>query len=108
MINCSGLKVYPDEVDHLLMAHPNVLETATIGVPHEKRGESVKTFVVRRPGSRLTAEQVQDYCRQHLAVYKVPAEVEFLDELPKSAVLKVLRRELRARELMKRQSQESA
>jgi long-chain acyl-CoA synthetase len=108
MINCSGFKVYPDEVDQVLMAHPAVLETATIGVPHPTRGETVKTFLVLRPGDKLTAEQVQEYCRQHLASYKVPREVEFLDELPKSAVLKILRRELRERELTKRRSQESA
>lgn len=108
MINCSGFKVYPDEVDQLLMAHPSVLETATIGVPHETRGETVKSFIVLHPGARLTADEVRDYCRENLASYKVPREIEFLDELPKSAVLKILRRELRAREVVKQQSQESA
>ena len=108
MINCSGFKVYPDEVDQLLMSHPAVLETATIGVPDPTRGETVKSFIVLHPGERMSAEDVQSYCRDNLASYKVPREVEFLDELPKSAVLKILRRELRAREMVKQQSQESA
>jgi long-chain acyl-CoA synthetase len=108
MINCAGFKVYPDEVDQLLMAHPAILETATIGVPHPTRGETVKSFVVLNAGAKLSAEALQAYCREHLASYKVPREIEFLDELPKSAVLKILRRELRDREMIKRQSQESA
>ncbi len=101
MINCAGFKVYPDEVDHLLMAHPAVLETATIGVPDQKRCEVVKSFVVLRAGERTTAEELRRYVAEHLASYKVPREIEFLDELPKSAVLKILRRELRAREMEK-------
>ena len=102
MINCSGLKVFPDEVDGVLMAHDEILEAATIGVPDEKRGETVKSFVVRQPGSSLTAEQVEAYCRENLAAYKIPREIEFLAELPKSSVLKVLRRELRDMEMAKR------
>ncbi len=98
MINCSGMKVYPDEVDAVLMAHPAVLEAATIGVPDEKRGESVKSFLVLQPGQKLTEEQVLQYCRENLARYKVPQHIRFLDELPKSSVLKTLRRELRAME----------
>jgi len=108
MINCSGFKVYPDEVDHVLMSHPAVLETATIGVPHPTRGETVKSFIVLTDGESLSEDEVQAYCREHLASYKVPRAVEFLDELPKSAVLKILRRELRQREVTKAQSQESA
>ena len=108
MINCSGFKVFPDEVDQVLMAHPSVLETATIGVPDEARGETVKSFIVVQPGAHLTVAEVQDYCREQLASYKVPREIEFLDELPKSAVLKILRRELRAREIEKRGAQERA
>jgi len=108
MINCSGFKVYPDEVDQLLMGHPAVLETATIGVPDPVRGETVKSFIVLNPGEQLTAKEARKFCREHLAGYKVPREIEFLAELPKSAVLKILRRELREREIMKRHSQESA
>ncbi|MEZ5973591.1 MAG: long-chain fatty acid--CoA ligase [Planctomycetota bacterium] len=102
MINCNGLKVYPDEVDAVLMDLPEVLEAATIGVPDEKRGESVKSFVVLKPGKSLTVEQVLTHCGENLARYKVPQEVEFLAELPKSSVLKTLRRELRVMEEKKR------
>ncbi|MGA2382850.1 MAG: long-chain fatty acid--CoA ligase [Gemmatimonadales bacterium] len=99
MILCSGYNVYPDEVDDVLMKHPAVLEAATIGVPHERRGESVKSFVVLRPGETATAEQIIAYCRGNLAAYKVPREIEFRTSLPKSGILKILRRELREQEL---------
>ena len=99
MINCSGFKVYPDEVDSVLVEHQAILEAATIGVPDEDRGESVLSYVVLHPGRELTAEAVREWCKQRLAPYKVPRRVEFLDELPKSTVLKVLRRELRERAL---------
>ncbi|MEM9381443.1 MAG: long-chain fatty acid--CoA ligase [Planctomycetota bacterium] len=98
MINCSGLKVFPDEVDEVLMAHPAILEAATIGVPDPDRGETVKSFLVLQDGATLSADEVEAYCREHLAAYKVPRKVEFLAELPKSSVMKILRRELRARE----------
>ena len=99
MILCSGYNVYPDEVDDVLMKHPAILEAATIGVPHERRGESVKSFVVLRPGETATAEQIIAYCRSNLAAYKVPREIEFRPSLPKSGILKILRRELREQEL---------
>jgi len=102
MIDASGYKVYPDEVDRVLMSHPAVLEAATIGVPDVKRGETVKSFVVLRPGMSATAEQIIAHCRTSLAVYKVPREVEFRTELPKSAALKILRRELQEEEARKR------
>ncbi len=99
MIIAGGYNVYPDEIDAVLMAHPAVLEAATIGVPDARRGETVKSFVVRRAGQQASAEDLIAHARTQLAAYKVPREVEFLDELPKSSVLKVLRRELREREL---------
>ena len=104
MINISGFKVFPDEVDDVLMAHEAVLEAATIGVPDPKRGEIVKSFVVLKDptDSGTTADGLQRYCREVLAAYKVPREIEFIDELPKSTVLKVLRRELRDREIARR------
>lgn len=101
MIDASGYKVYPDEVDRVLMSHPAVLEAATIGVPHPKRGETVKSFVVLRPGMRATAEELVAHARQNLAPYKVPTEIEFRAELPKSAALKILRRELQEEERRK-------
>jgi len=102
MIDASGYKVYPDEVDRVLMSHPAVLEAATIGVPDPKRGETVKSFVVLRPGLRASAEELVAYCRENLAAYKVPKEIEFRSELPKSAALKILRRELHDEEVRKR------
>jgi len=102
MIIRGGYNVYPDEVDDVLMGHEGILEAATIGVPDEGKGELVKSFVVSQPGTSLTEDTVRDFCREHLAAYKVPSEVEFLEELPKSSVLKILRRELRDRELSRR------
>lgn len=102
MINAGGYKIFPDEVDNVLMAHEGILEAATIGVPDPKRGETVKSFIVLQANSGLGTEEIVEYCRERLAPYKVPREIEFLDELPKSTVLKVLRRELRDRELAKR------
>jgi long-chain acyl-CoA synthetase len=99
MIVAAGYNVYPDEVDGVLMKHPAVLEAATIGVPDEKRGETVKSFVVLKPGETATAEQIAAYCRSNLAAFKVPRTVEFRDSLPKSGILKILRRELREQEL---------
>jgi long-chain acyl-CoA synthetase len=105
MIAVGGMKVFPDEVDNELMAHPAILEAATIGIPDEQKGERVKSFLVLQPGQSLTAEEVDAWCRERLAPYKVPKDIEFLDELPKSTVMKVLRRELRDRELAKRGDQ---
>jgi len=98
LVIVSGYNVYPDEIDQVLFAHPAVLEAATIGVPDERRGEHVKSFVVLRPGTSATAEEILEYCHGQLAPYKVPKEIAFLPELPKSAMLKILRRELRAQE----------
>lgn len=103
MINCSGLKVFPDEVDEVLMAHPAVLEAATIGIPDADRGETVKSFIVLNEGASLTVEEVEKYARENLAPYKIPRQVEFLAELPKSSVMKILRRELREMEIRKGQ-----
>ncbi len=97
MIIVSGFNVYPNEVEDVLFTHPAILEAVVIGIPDEYRGESVKAFVVLRPGMELTAEQLTDFCAASLARYKMPTQIEFLDSLPKSAVGKVLRRELRER-----------
>jgi long-chain acyl-CoA synthetase len=101
LIIAGGYNIYPREVDEVLFAHPKVLEAITIGVPHEYRGETVKVFVVAKPGETLTEEEIVAYCKENLAAYKVPKLVEFRDELPKTAVGKVLRKELRAEELKK-------
>jgi long-chain acyl-CoA synthetase len=101
MIIVSGYNVYPDEVDGVLGSHPAVLEAATIGVPDLKRGEIVKSFLVLKPGTTASAEEITAYCRENLAAYKVPRALEFRSELPKSPVLKILRRELRDLEMKK-------
>ena len=99
MIIAGGYNIYPDEVDAVLMAHPAVNESATIGVPDQARGETVKSFVVLAPGQTASADDLIAYCRRELAAYKIPRSVAFLDELPKSSALKILRRELREMEL---------
>jgi long-chain acyl-CoA synthetase len=101
MIIAGGFNVYPVELDNVLFDHPKILEACTIGVPDPYRGETVKAFVVTKPGETLTSEEVSAYCRQNLAAYKIPRSIEFVNELPKSAVGKILRRELRDRELAK-------
>ena len=102
MILCGGFNVYPDEIDRILAGHPAVVEAATIGIPDERRGETVKSFVVLKPGRQATPEELITFCRENLAPFKVPREIEFRPELPKSTVLKILRRELRDQELAKR------
>jgi long-chain acyl-CoA synthetase len=94
MILVSGFNVYPNEIEGVVVMHDGVLECAAVGVPDEKSGEAVKLFVVRKDPS-LTAEQVIKHCREHLTGYKVPRDVEFRTELPKTNVGKILRRELR-------------
>ena len=94
MILVSGFNVYPNEVEEVASACPGVLECAAIGVPDEKTGEAVKLVVVRKDAG-LTAEQIQDFCRDKLTAYKVPRIIEFRAELPKTPVGKILRRELR-------------
>jgi long-chain acyl-CoA synthetase len=94
MILVSGFNVYPNEIESVVVSHPGVLECAAIGVPDPKSGEAVKLYVVRKDPS-LTVEGLMEHCRAHLTGYKCPREVEFRDELPKSNVGKILRRELR-------------
>jgi len=94
MILVSGFNVYPNEVESVCSEHPDIVETACIGVPDERTGEAVKVFVVRRNGD-LSEASVVEHCRRFLTPYKVPRQVEFLTQLPKSPVGKILRRELR-------------
>ncbi len=94
MILVSGFNVYPNEVEGIAVMHPGVLECAAVGVPDKKSGEAVRLFVVKKD-AKLTAEEVLEHCRHHLTAYKVPRDVEFRVELPKSNVGKILRRELR-------------
>ncbi len=99
MILAGGYNVYPDEVDGVLFGHAAVLESATIGVPDERCGERIKSFVVLKPGQAASAGELDAYLRTQLAAYKVPREIEFIPELPKSSMMKILRRELREREI---------
>jgi long-chain acyl-CoA synthetase len=94
MIDVSGFKVYPNEVESVVSSHPGVLECAVIGVDDARSGEAVKLFVVRKDPD-LTAEALQQYCHTQLTSYKVPRQIEFRTELPKTNVGKILRRALR-------------
>jgi long-chain acyl-CoA synthetase len=94
MILVSGFNVYPNEIESVVAMHEGVLECAAVGVPDPKSGEAVKLYVVPRT-PQLTAEQMLAHCRAHLTGYKIPRDVEFRRELPKSNVGKILRRELR-------------
>jgi long-chain acyl-CoA synthetase len=94
MILVSGFNVYPNEIEEVIAQHPKVLEVAAIGIPSEKSGEVVKVFIVRKDKS-LKEKEIITFCKQHCTGYKVPKEIEFRDELPKSNVGKILRRKLR-------------
>ena len=95
MINASGYKVWPREVEDVLAEHPAVRESAVVGVPDEKRGETVKAFVSIKPGTSVSPEELIAHCRARMAAYKYPRQVVLIDELPKTVTGKILRRELR-------------
>jgi len=95
MMIASGYKVLPRDVEEVLFTHPKVLEAVVVGIPNPARGDdTIKAFIVLKPGETATADEIREYCKQHLAPYKVPREVEFRAELPKTMVGKVLRRVL--------------
>jgi long-chain acyl-CoA synthetase len=95
MINASGYKVWPREVEDVLAEHPAVRESAVVGVPDEKRGETVKAFVSLKSGASATPEELIAHCKERMSAYKYPRSVVVLDELPKTVTGKILRRELR-------------
>ena len=97
MILVSGFNVYPNEIEEVIMQHPDILECGVIGVPSDSSGEVPKVFAVRK-NSQLTEQALLNYAKENLTGYKRPRKVEFVDSLPKSAVGKVLRKELRALE----------
>ena len=96
MIISGGFNIYPRDVDEVLFSHPKILEACAIGVPDDYSGERIKAYVVLKEGETATPEEIVDYCKENLVKYKVPKYVEFVKDLPKSAVGKILRKELRA------------
>jgi long-chain acyl-CoA synthetase len=90
-----GMNIYPREIEEILYGHPKVLEAAVVGIPDEMRGEEVKVFVAPRAGETVTPDEITAYMQEHLAKYKWPKEVESLEELPKNATGKILKRQLR-------------
>jgi long-chain acyl-CoA synthetase len=102
MIICGGYNVYPRDIEEVLFEHPKIAEATAIGVPHPTRGEQVKVFVVLKLGESASADEIIAYCKDKLATYKLPTEVEFIDTLPKTNVGKVLKKDLRASEMAKR------
>lgn len=95
MINASGYKVWPREVEDVLAEHPAVREAAVVGVPDEKRGETVKAFVSLRDGEHLEPDELIAHCKERMAAYKYPRQLEIIEELPKTVTGKILRRQLR-------------
>jgi long-chain acyl-CoA synthetase len=98
-INASGYKVWPREVEDVIYGHAAVQEVAVVGIPDEYRGETVKAFVSLKAGQSVGADELISFCKERMAAYKYPRQIEFLDELPKTASGKILRRELRAKEV---------
>jgi len=106
MIIAGGFNIYPREIEEVLYEHEAIQEAVMIGVPDDYRGETVKAFVVLKEGKKLTEQELNEYCRKHLAAYKVPRLYEFREELPKTLVGKILRRVLVEEEKQKQESQE--
>jgi long-chain acyl-CoA synthetase len=102
MIISGGFNVYPRDIDEVFYQHPKVQEACSIGIPDPKRGENIKVYVVLKEGETATQEELIAYCKTKLATYKLPTEIEFRKELPKTNVGKILRKQLRAEEMEKR------
>lgn len=99
ILGAGGYNIYPREIEDLLYTHPKVLEAGAVGIPLGEKGERIKIFVVLKPGETATEDEFILFCRENLAPYKIPKYVEFRETLPKSAVGKLLRRELVSEEL---------
>jgi len=102
MIIAGGFNIYPREVDEVLYRHPKVQDAVTVGIPDAYRGETVKAFVVPREGETISPEEIIAFCREKMAPYKIPREIEFMTALPQSPAGKILRRVLRDEEIKKR------
>ena len=96
MIISGGMNIYPAEIEAALERHPEIYDVAVFGIPSEEWGEVVHATVVRSPQSALTSEEIAAFAREHLASYKVPRSVDFIDELPRTGSGKILKRQLRA------------
>ncbi|OFW57981.1 MAG: long-chain fatty acid--CoA ligase [Candidatus Solincola sediminis] len=105
MIIAGGYNIYPREIDEVLFQHPKVADAVAVGISDQYRGETVKAFIVLQPGEECSTEELISFCKEKLAAYKVPKIIEFRDELPKSAIGKVLRKILRAEEEAKKEAQ---
>jgi len=106
MILSGGLNVYPRDIEEVFYENPKVQEAAAIGIPHPSRGESVKVFVALKEGETATQEELIEYCKDKIAKFKLPTEIEFRNELPKTNVGKILKKDLRAEEMVKHRKTE--
>jgi long-chain acyl-CoA synthetase len=98
MINVGGEKVFPSEVEDMMIEHPKIKDLVIVGIPDDLKGEAPKAFIQLKEGEKATAEEIREYCRSRMAPYKVPVAVAFLREIPRSAAGKALRRQLRDQE----------
>jgi len=99
LISSGGYNVYPRDIEEVIYTHPDILEAAVIGIPHPRRGEAAKVFVVLKNGKSMEPNDLIDYCSGKLAKYKLPTKVDFRDSLPKTAVGKISKRVLKAEEV---------
>ena len=104
IIIAGGFNIYPREIEEVLYEHEAVQEAVVAGVPDPYRGETVKAYIVLKDNAKITEKELNEYCRKHLAAFKVPRLYEFRDELPKTAIGKILRRVLVDEEKKKQQS----
>jgi long-chain acyl-CoA synthetase len=101
MINVGGEKVFPSEVEDMMLAHPKIKDLVVVGIPDDLKGEAPKAFIQLKDDDTATEEEIQAFCQREMAPYKVPVAVEFVEEIPRSASGKALRRMLRDKEWKK-------
>ena len=95
MIIVSGFNVFPNEIEDVVAKYDGVIENACVGVPNPKTGEAARVYVVKKPDAQISEADITEFCRKHLTGYKVPRQIKFVDELPKTNVGKILRKDLR-------------
>jgi long-chain acyl-CoA synthetase len=101
MVIAGGFNIYPREIDEVLYQHPKVLDAVAVGIPDPYRGETLKAYIVLKPGETATGDEIIAFCKEKLAAYKIPKAVEFRESIPKTAVGKILRKILREEEANK-------